>query len=150
MAEKYQLYIDGTWRDASDGATMPAINPYNQDVHGHVPVATAGDVEEAIAAARRAFDSVWSKTTPGERAKLLNKVADLLDADASRMALLETTDNGKVIRETSSQMGTASRIFRSYAAWANQLHGDVVPLDQKDPLDLAIRVPFGVVACVTA
>jgi (Z)-2-((N-methylformamido)methylene)-5-hydroxybutyrolactone dehydrogenase len=150
MAERYQLFIDGKWRDAADGATIPAINPYNQDVHAHVPVATAGDVEDAIASARRAFDTVWSKTTPGERAKLLNKVADLLDADADRMALLETTDNGKVIRETRSQMGYAARIFRYYAAWADKMHGDVVPLDQKDTLDFAIRVPYGVVACVTA
>jgi len=150
MAEKYQLFIDGKWRDAADGGAIPAINPYNQEVHGQIPVATVGDVEDAIQAARRAFDSVWSKTTPGERARLLNKVADLLDADADRMALLETTDNGKVIRETHNQMGYAARIFRYYAAWADKMHGDVVPLDQKDTLDLAIRVPYGVVACVTA
>ncbi len=150
MTQTYQLFIDGKWRDASDGATMPAINPYNQEVHGIVPVASAADVEEAVAAARRAFDSVWSKTTPGERAKLLNKAADLLDADADRMALLETTDNGKVIRETHSQMGYAARIFRYYAGWADKMHGDVVPLDQKDTIDFAIRVPYGVVATVTA
>lgn len=81
MAETYQLYIDGKWRDAADGATLPAINPFNQEVHATIPVATAGDVEDAIASARRAFDGTWSKTTPGERARLLNKVADLLDAD---------------------------------------------------------------------
>ncbi|MCW1427512.1 aldehyde dehydrogenase [Novosphingobium sp. JCM 18896] len=150
MTTTYQLFIDGRWRPASDGATLPAINPYNQEVHATIPVATQADVEEAIHAARRAFDGTWSKTTPGERAKLLNTVADLLDADASRMALLETTDNGKVIRETSSQMGYAARIFRYYAAWADKMHGDVIPLDQKDTLDFAIRVPYGVVACVTA
>ena len=150
MTQTYQLFINGKWRDASNGATMPAINPYNQEVHGIVPVASVADVEEAIAAARRAFDSVWSQTTPGERAKLLNKAADLLDADADRMALLETTDNGKVIRETHSQMGYAARIFRYYAGWADKMHGDVVPLDQKDTIDFAIRVPYGVVATVTA
>lgn len=150
MPANYQLYIDGAWRDASNGATMPAINPFNQEIHGQVPVATETDVEEAISAARRAFNSVWRKTTPGERAKLLNKAADLIDANVDRLALLETTDNGKVIRETHNQMGYAARIFRYYAAWADKLHGDVVPLDQKDTLDLTIRVPFGVVACVTA
>jgi len=150
MVEEYQLYIDGKWRNASDGATMPAINPYNQEVHAHVPVATAGDVQDAIQSARGAFAKVWSKTTPGARAKLLNKVADLLDADADRMALLETTDNGKVIRETHNQMGYAARIFRYYAAWADKVQGDVVPLDQRDTLDIAIRVPYGVVVCVTA
>ena len=148
--ETYQIFIDGKWRPASSGETMPAINPYNQDVHALVPVATASDVEDAIRAARRAFDTVWSKTTPGERARLLNTAADLLAADADRLALLETTDNGKVIRETSSQMVYAARIFRYYAAWADKLHGDVIPLDQKDTLDFAIRVPYGVVACVTA
>lgn len=150
MTETYKLFIDGIWRDASDGAAMPAINPFNQDVHAQVPVATEADVEDAITAARRAYDSVWRKTTPGERAKLLNKAADLIDADADRLALLETTDNGKVIRETHSQMGYAARIFRYFAGWADKLHGDVVPLDQKDALDLTIRVPYGVVACVTA
>lgn len=150
MAETYELYIDGKWRASADGATMPAINPYNQEVWAHVPIATADDVADAIAAARRAFDTVWSKTTPGERARLLNKVADMLDADADRMALLETTDNGKVIRETHSQMGYAARIFRYYAAWADKMHGDVVPLDQKDTLDFAIREPYGVIGTITA
>jgi (Z)-2-((N-methylformamido)methylene)-5-hydroxybutyrolactone dehydrogenase len=150
VIKAYKMLIDGAWRDAADGATMPAINPFDQTVHGMVPIATAGDVEEAVAAARRAYRAVWGKTTPGERARLLNKVAHLLDADADRMALLETTDNGKVIRETHNQMGYAARIFRYYAGWADKLHGDVVPLDQKDTLDLAIRVPYGVIACVTA
>ncbi|MGE4338959.1 MAG: aldehyde dehydrogenase family protein, partial [Pigmentiphaga sp.] len=72
MTKTYKLYIDGAWRDASDGATMPAINPFNQDIHGQIPLATETDVEDAISAARRAFESVWRKTTPGERARLLN------------------------------------------------------------------------------
>jgi (Z)-2-((N-methylformamido)methylene)-5-hydroxybutyrolactone dehydrogenase len=150
MTETYKLFIDGKWRDASSRATMPAINPYNQEVWAHVAVAGEGDVADGVASARRAYETVWSKTSPGARAKLLNKVADLLDADADRMALLETTDNGKVIRETHSQMGYAARIFRYYAAWADKMHGDVVPLDQKDTLDLAIRVPYGVIAAITA
>ena len=50
MPESYRLFIDGWWRDAADRSTMPAINPYNKEVHAHIPVATAGDVEEAVAA----------------------------------------------------------------------------------------------------
>lgn len=150
MAETYKLFIDGKWRESGDGTTIPAINPYNQEIFAYVPVASVSDVGDAVNAARRAYDTVWSKTTPGERAKLLNKVADMLDADAERMSMLETTDNGKVIRETHSQMGYAARIFRYYAAWADKMHGDVVPLDQKDTLDLVMRVPFGVVATITA
>ena len=150
MVETYQLFIDGRWRPAADGATMPAINPYDRSVHAHVPVATAGDVEDALRAARRAYDTVWRKTSGGQRAALLNKAADLIDADAARLALLETTDNGKVIRETSSQMGYAARLFRYFAGWADKLHGAVIPLDQADTLDIAVHEPYGVVGCITA
>lgn len=150
MAEIYKLFIDGKWREASNGATIPAINPYNQEVWAQVPVATESDVADAVGSARRAFEVVWSKTSPGERAGLLNKVADMLETDAARMALLETTDNGKVIRETHNQMGYAARIFRYYAAWTDKMHGDVVPIDQKDTLDFATRVPYGVIAAITA
>ncbi|MEY2944219.1 MAG: hypothetical protein RLY97_2233, partial [Pseudomonadota bacterium] len=150
MAETYQLYINGTWRDASDGATIPAVNPYDQSVWAHIPVATADDVADAIAAARDVYDRHWSKTLPGERAALLNKLADLIDVHADRLALMETTDNGKVIRETSSQMGYSARIFRYFAGWADKMHGAVVPLDQRDTMDLAIREPYGVIAAITA
>lgn len=150
MTTAYQLLIDGQWREGAGGGRMDAVNPYDQSVHATIALADADDVAEAVAAARRAYAAVWSRTTPGERAKLLNRVADLLDADADRMALLETIDNGKVIRETHNQMGYAARIFRYYAGWADKMHGDVVPLDQKDTLNLTFRVPFGVVACITA
>ena len=150
MATAYQLFIDGQWRDAADGATMPAINPYDQSVHATVPVATPGDVEQAIHAARRAFEETWRRSTPGERARLLNRLADLIDGDAPRLALLETTDNGKVIRETSNQMGYAARLFRYYAAWADKVTGDVVPLDQQDTAGMTMLEPFGVIACITA
>jgi acyl-CoA reductase-like NAD-dependent aldehyde dehydrogenase len=150
VTERYQLFIDGRWRDAAGGATMSAINPYDQTIHGEVAIATAADVAEAGAAARRAYDTQWSRTLPGQRAALMNRLADLIDADASALALLETTDNGKVIRETSNQMGYAARLFRYYAGWADKVTGDVVPLDVADTSGMAVREPYGVIACVTA
>lgn len=150
MAEQYQLYIDGQWRPSSSGETMPAVNPFNGEVWATIPVATADDVNEALSAAHRAFNEHWRHTTPGERAKLLNRLADLLDQNADRMALLETTDNGKVIRETKTQMTYSANIFRFCAGYADKIFGDVIPLNQKDVLDLTIRVPYGVVAAITA
>lgn len=147
---EYQLFIDGRWRAASSGETMPATNPFNQEVHARIAVASAHDVADAIGAARRAQDTVWSRTTPGARAKLMNRLADLIERDAQRLALLETTDNGKVIRETGNQMGYAARLFRYYAAWADKVTGDVVPLDVADTAGLTLREPFGVIACITA
>lgn len=150
MTEQYQLYIDGRWRNSASAATMPATNPFNRETWATIPVATEADVEEALAAARRAFDSNWQHTSAGQRAGLLNRLADLLDENAERMALLETTDNGKVIRETSSQMSYSANIFRYCAGYADKISGSVLPLDQKDVMDLALRVPYGVVAAITA
>lgn len=149
MSETYQLFIDGKWRPSASSETIPAVNPFNQEVHAYIPVATPADVADAVAAARRAAPS-WGRALPGARAKLLNALADLIDGDAARLALLETTDNGKVIRETGNQMGYAARLFRYYASWADKVTGDVVPLDVADTAGLAVREPFGVVACVTA
>ncbi len=148
--ETYQLFIDGQWRAASNGAMLPATNPYDQSVHAQIPVATPEDVEQAVRAARRAYDTGWSKTTPGQRAALLNRLADLIEADGPRLALLETTDNGKVIRETENQMGYAARLFRYAASWADKVTGDLVPLDVRDTAGLAMLEPYGVVACITA
>lgn len=150
MTEKYRLFIGGTWRDSGDGRTMPAINPYNQDVWAHIPVATPADVTDAIAAARHAYETVWRHTSGLERATLMHRLANLIDENAERMALLETTDNGKVIRETKTQMGYAARVYRFFAGYADKIWGNVIPLDQKGVLDLAIREPYGVIAAITA
>lgn len=150
MVQKYQLFINGTWRDSSSGETLPAVNPYNQEVHATIPVATADDVAQAIAGARRSYETVWRHTTGLERARLINRLADLIDANADAMALIETTDNGKVIRETRTQMSYAARVYRFFAGYADKIWGNVIPLDQKGVMDLALREPLGVVAAITA
>ena len=150
MAETYQLFIGGAWRNSASGETMAAVNPYNQEVWAHVPVATPADVADAIAAARHAYESVWRQTSGLERAKLMHRLADLIERDAARMALLETTDNGKVIRETSTQMSYAARVYRFFAGYADKIWGQVIPLDQKGVMDLALREPLGVIAAITA
>jgi len=150
LVNKFRLFIDGKWFDSSNGATMPAVNPFNQEVWASVPVATEADVEAAIAAARRAYETTWRHTSGLERAKLINRLADLLESNADRMALLETTDNGKVIRETRSQMSYAARIYRFFAGYADKIWGSVIPLDQRGVMDFVLREPYGVVAAITA
>jgi aldehyde dehydrogenase (NAD+) len=150
MVENYQLFIDGKWKTSSDGGTMPAINPFNQEIWASIPVATQADVEAAIAAARRAYEITWRHTTGLERAALIYRLADLLEENADRMSLLETTDNGKVIRETRSQMSYAARVYRFFAGYADKIWGSVIPLDQRGVMDLALREPYGVVAAITA
>jgi aldehyde dehydrogenase (NAD+) len=77
-------------------------------------------------------------------------LADLIEANAPRMALLESTDNGKVIRETESQMHFAARQYRFFAGYADKLWGKVIPLDSDDVMDYAMRVPLGVAVLITA
>jgi (Z)-2-((N-methylformamido)methylene)-5-hydroxybutyrolactone dehydrogenase len=150
MTERYQLFIDGKWRDSSNGETMPAVNPFNQETWASIPVASEADIEAALDAARRAYESTWRHSTGLERAALINRLADLLDENADRIALLESTDNGKVIRETRSQMSYAARVYRFFAGYADKIWGSVIPLDQRGAIDFALREPYGVIAAITA
>ena len=97
--KSYQLYIDGKWVDASDGGTLDVYCPANGEQLSTIADATKEDVDRAVDAAWKAFET-WSKTSKAERAIILNKVADLIEENAERFALLESLDNGKPIRET--------------------------------------------------
>ncbi|SJN09582.1 Aldehyde dehydrogenase [Halomonas citrativorans] len=150
MTTCYQLYIGGAWRDATGGATFPAINPVNQQAWADLPQANAEDVDAAVSAAREAFDGGWKDTNGLTRATLMQRLAELLESDAERMAQLETTDNGKVIRETRVQMRFAARNYRYFAGWADKLQGDSIPLDRAELVDFTTREPRGVAALITS
>ena len=111
----YGLYINGEWRDASDGATYNAESPADGS---HLAVCAQGsreDVEAASAAAWEAFKT-WKKTTPAQRAALLNKIADIIDANKEHLAMVESMDNGKPIRETMNvDIPMAAEHFRYFA-----------------------------------
>ncbi|MBV6271346.1 aldehyde dehydrogenase [Alcaligenaceae bacterium CGII-47] len=147
---KYSLFIGGEWTTQPDQHYFPAINPYSQEVWAEIPQASEAQVIDAIDSARAAFNQVWSKTSGLERGKLMNRLADLLDADAERMSILESTDNGKVIRETSTQMHMAARAYRFFAGSADKLSGKVFPLDKPNILDFAQKQALGVAVLITA
>jgi (Z)-2-((N-methylformamido)methylene)-5-hydroxybutyrolactone dehydrogenase len=149
MNSDYQLYIDGRWTDGGD-TRFPAINPYLQEPWASIPQASEAQVQEAIAAARRAFDSGWRATNGLERGRLLLRLSELMEANADRMSVLESTDNGKVVRETRNQMSFAARQYRFFAGYADKLWGKVIPLDQSTVFDYATREPIGVALLITA
>ena len=91
---KLQNFIDGEFVDAADGATEEVTNPANGEAIAEMPLSNEEDVNRAVAAAKRAFDS-WSTTTPGERARRLLKLADLIEEHAEEIADLESADAGK-------------------------------------------------------
>lgn len=150
MTADYQMLIGGEWNNSTSKERLPSMNPFDREVWATIPQASSEDVERAIAAARYAFEGKWKNTKGLERARLMNRLADLLEADADRMAQLETTDNGKVIRETLNQMRFAARNYRFFAGYADKLYGEVIPLDNPTIFDYTAREPFGVVALITA
>jgi acyl-CoA reductase-like NAD-dependent aldehyde dehydrogenase len=145
---KYDLFINN---EAVAGAeTFASINPYTGGAWADVPQASAAQVADAIAAARHAFNTNWRKTTGKTRGQLLHRLADLLEANAQRLGVVESTDNGKIIRETSNQMVFAARAYRFFAGAADKIFGDTIPLDQPDVFDFTRREPLGVAVLITA
>ena len=146
----YRLHIGGEWREGRRSRRFDSANPYTARTWATVAQAEPEDVAAAIAAARDSFDRTWSRVNGYERGRLMLKLADLLHNDAARMGRLESTDNGKIIRETQTQMVFAARHYRFFAGYADKLWGRQIPLDQRDAFDYATREPLGVVALITA
>lgn len=144
IQEKYQLYIGGEWKDSSDGTTIKTYNPANGQLLSEIADATEKDVDDAVKAARKAFET-WSKTTPTERAIILNKIADIIDDSAEYLAKIETMDNGKPIRETTgADIPLAADHFRYFAGVIRADEGVATNIDE-NTLNLILREPLGVV-----
>lgn len=144
LQEKYQLYINGKWKDASDGVTFESHCPADGSLLSICAQATKSDVDEAVDAAWVAWDS-WKKTTAAERADILNKIADVIDANREHLAMVESLDNGKPIRETMNvDIPLAAEHFRYFAGAILVDEGSATMLDN-DTLSLILREPIGVV-----
>ena len=148
--KSYDLFIANEAVGGAGQDRFDSINPYNGEAWAHIPQASAAQVADAIAAARHAFNTTWRKTTGKTRGQLLHKLADLLEQNAQRLGTVESTDNGKIIRETSSQMVFAARAYRFFAGAADKIFGDTIPLDQPDVFDFTRREPLGVAVLITA
>src|SRR5690625_1827503 len=148
MVKEYKMYINGEWIQGKE--LFGSVNPYTQEVWARVPQATKDQVDLSIEVAREAFYTEWKHTNGKTRAELLNNLADLLDDNAQYMAELETTDNGKVIRETKNQMHFSARNYRYFAGYADKIYGELVPLDNDNLFNYTIREPIGVAVLITA
>jgi acyl-CoA reductase-like NAD-dependent aldehyde dehydrogenase len=145
--QRFQQLIDGQFEDGT--ASFESINPATGKVWALMPRAGAGDVERAVAAAHRALtDKAWRGLTATQRGKLLYRLADLVAEHAPRLAELETTDTGKIIRETSAQIAYVADYFRYFAGLADKLQGAHLPIDKPDMEVWLRREPIGVVAAV--
>ncbi len=150
MTTTYDLFIGNQPIRADGQERFATINPYTGQEWATVAQASDDQVAHAIATARHAYETVWRRTNGKTRGQLLTRLAELLEADAGRMSRLESTDNGKVIRETHGQMVFAARAYRFFAGAADKIFGSSIPLDQPDVLDFTRREPLGVAVLITA
>ncbi len=122
LRSSYGLYVDGEFVEPLEAKSFKTINPASEEVLAEVALAGAGDVERAVAAARRAQREVWGPMPGAERAKYLFRVARIIQERARELAVLESLDNGKPIRESRDvDVPLAAAHFFYYAGWADKL-----------------------------
>ncbi|TDJ30393.1 MAG: aldehyde dehydrogenase [Gammaproteobacteria bacterium] len=145
----YQMYIDGEWCDAADGAKLESINPATGKVWATAAVAGEAEVNRAVGAASRALkQGPWATMNATQRGKLLHKLGDLIGENAQMLGEIETIDSGKLAKETRAQTGYVSDYYYYYAGLADKIQGATLPIDKPDMHVYTKRVPIGVVAAV--
>ncbi|MFE5795869.1 aldehyde dehydrogenase family protein [Streptomyces sp. NPDC056503] len=121
IAPSYGLFIDGEFTDAADGKVFKTVSPSSEEVLSEIAQAGEADVDRAVAAARRAFEK-WSALPGSERAKYLFRIARIIQERSRELAVLETLDNGKPIKETrDADLPLVAAHFFYYAGWADKL-----------------------------
>nr|WP_219621728.1 NAD-dependent succinate-semialdehyde dehydrogenase [Psychrobacter sp. Sarcosine-02u-2] len=136
------------WHDASDAATIDVSNPFNGEIIGNVPSLTTDDVNDAVAASHEA-QITWAAKTAKERAELLQKWADLIDANKEDLAIIMTAEQGKPLTESRGEVGYANSFIRWFAEEGKRVYGDVIPANQTQLRHVILKQPVGVCAAIT-
>ena len=148
MPEKYSMLIDGKWVGASDGKFFESSNPATGQIWATVPEATEQDVNRAVEAAANALNGEWGKMTPTQRGKCIGRLGELLAENSEKLGRIETTDTGKMFKETAWQATYIAEFLHFYAGAADKIHGDTLPIDKPDMFVFTEREPLGVIAAV--
>lgn len=145
----YGLYIDGQWRAASDGGTREVIDPTNEEILGWLPVATAADLDAALAAAQRGL-ALWRQTSPWQRAAVLRRAADLIRERNEAIARLMSQETGKPIVQARGETNDAADQFEWYAGETQRIYGQTLQ-GRVPEVRFQVRFePVGVVAAFSA
>ncbi|MFR1942807.1 MAG: NAD-dependent succinate-semialdehyde dehydrogenase [Enterococcus durans] len=140
------LYINGKWLEGSEG-TFEVKNPATGEILATVQKGGEKETKEAIQAANKAFEG-WSQTSPAERAKLMNKMADLVENDSERLAKIMTMEQGKPLSQAAAEIQTNVENLRWNAAKGQRILGDIVPSPTTNQWQ-ARKQPVGVVGAIT-
>jgi 1-pyrroline dehydrogenase len=141
---QYQNYVGGKWVDAADGGTAEILNPSTAETIAEVPEGTQADVDRAVEAAKAALPE-WLETTPGERAEMLLKLADAIDANAEELAQLESQNVGKPLPAARDELPVASDNIRFFAGAARTMEGRAAGEYMRGYTSMIRREPVGIV-----
>jgi acyl-CoA reductase-like NAD-dependent aldehyde dehydrogenase len=142
-------YIGGEWSGAADGQTLDVYDPATGVVIATVPDSGPADAEQAVAAARAAFDGgPWSRLSARDRGTLLTRLAGILRRDADQIARIEVLDNGKSLADAQGDVAEAAFLFEYYAGWTTKIAGEIPPVGN-DAISLVRSEPVGVAALIT-
>ncbi|WP_195513329.1 NAD-dependent succinate-semialdehyde dehydrogenase [Enterococcus sp. 1001283B150225_161107_E12] len=140
------LYINGKWLEGSEG-TVDVVNPATGETLASVQQGGEKETKEAIEAANKAFEG-WSRTAPSERAKLMNKMADLVEEDSERLAKIMTMEQGKPLAQATAEIQTNVENLRWNAAQGQRIMGEIIPSPEGKQWQ-ARKQPVGVVGAIT-
>ena len=143
----YKQFIGGEFVDAADGRTADVINPANDEVIANVPASSPEDVNRAVDAAAKAFET-WKKTTPQDRSLLMLKVADALEANADKLGRLESANAGKPVPAAIDEIGVCADLFRFFAGASRVMDGLAANEFVAGHTSIIRRDPIGVVASI--
>src|SRR5580658_2694851 len=131
VKQQQPLFIGGRWLDSASGKTFPTVNPATGETICEVAEGDKADIDLAVKAARKAFESgPWAKMSAAERGRLLYKLADAVEAHKDELAAIETLDNGKPLRDSlSADLPMTVKCYRYYAGWTDKVHGKTIPVE---------------------
>lgn len=139
------LFIAGQWRMGSSGDTIAVRNPANGATLAPLPVASKGDLDEALSAMEKAF-SLWRNISAYERAKILHKAADLIRERARHIGQVSTVEQGKLLSESTAEAFASADIFDWFAEEGRRAYGRIIPSKQPGVRHMVIKQPIGPVA----
>ena len=142
------LYIGGEWIEPTDGGVMESIDPSTGKPWAVVAYGGKGDIDRAVQAAREAFEGPWSKVPGWERAAMLRRLAEIYQRRVPEMAVLESRDSGRAIRESKGDIGAHVNWYYWFASLADKNGGETIPMDDSVHA-FTSKVPIGVVGAIT-
>src|SRR5580698_590096 len=147
--KEYQMYIGGRFVDSSTGQRFESLNPYAGQPWAVLPEGTVEDIDHAVAAARAALDGEWGAMTGFDRARLMRRLAELIERNAEELARAEVSDSGKLYREMVGQTRYLPQWYYYFAGLADKIEGRSIPSDKPNFMVYTRREPVGVVGAIT-